>query len=264
LAVAIIMNKTLIHIDPTTLPPRVRPYIHGARTYDSSCSDMARTIYLEGDIRAFLKIAQAGKLAREVQMNRFMHSHGLAPAVLEFVSDEYHDYLLTEALEGEDGISDGHLQAPDRLAAVFGESLRLVHQLPVRECPIQGRTAELISESQANINRGYKDSAIITEDLSPAARQLDRLKALGRDEVVIHGDYCLPNILLRDFRLSGFVDLGTGGVGDRHYDLFWGIWTLAYNLKTDRYKDVFLDAYGRQELDPERLELSRLLAGFTQ
>jgi len=82
--------------------------------------------------------------------------------------------------------------------------------------------------------------------------------------VVLQGDYCLPNILLRDFRLEGFVDLGTGGVGDRHYDLFWGIWTLAYNLKTDRYKDVFLDAYGRQELDPERLELSRLLAGFTQ
>jgi kanamycin kinase len=54
------------------------------------------------------------------------------------------------------------------------------------------------------------------------------------------------------------------GVGDRHYDLFWGIWTLNYNLKTDKYKDIFLDAYGRSLIDFDRLELCRLLAGLTE
>jgi kanamycin kinase len=69
---------------------------------------------------------------------------------------------------------------------------------------------------------------------------------------------------MQDDKLTGFVDLGSGGVGDRHYDVFWGIWTLEYNLKTDIYKDAFLDAYGRQDFAPDRLELCRLLAGFTE
>jgi kanamycin kinase len=45
--------------------------------------------------------------------------------------------------------------------------------------------------------------------------------------------------------------------------LFWGIWTLKYNLKTEKYKDTFLDAYGRETLNLDKLEVCRLLAGLT-
>ena len=43
------------------------------------------------------------------------------------------------------------------------------------------------------------------------------------------------------------------GISDRHIDLVWGIWTLAYNLKTTRWSDRFLDAYGREVIEPEML-----------
>ena len=61
--------------------------------------------------------------------------------------------------------------------------------------------------------------------------------------------------MLDDWRFSGFIDLGNGGVGDRHIDLFWGIWSLGFNLKTDRYADRFLDAYGRDRVEPELLRI---------
>jgi kanamycin kinase len=44
-------------------------------------------------------------------------------------------------------------------------------------------------------------------------------------------------------------------VGDRHIDLFWGAQTFLFNLKTDRYRERFFDAYGRDKIDPERLRL---------
>ena len=69
-----------------------------------------------------------------------------------------------------------------------------------------------------------------------------------RCDVLLHGDYCLPNILLDDWRFSGFIDVGSGGIGDRHIDLFWGIWSLEFNLKTDKYRGRFLDAYGREDV----------------
>ena len=48
-------------------------------------------------------------------------------------------------------------------------------------------------------------------------------------------------------------------MGDRHIDLFWGMWSLWYNLKTDKYTDRFLDAYGRDRVETEKL---RIVAAF--
>ncbi len=71
--------------------------------------------------------------------------------------------------------------------------------------------------------------------------------------VLMHGDYCLPNIILNNWKLSGFIDLIKAGVGDRHIDVLWGIWTLKYNLGTAKYTDRFIDAYGRDMIDKEKL-----------
>ena len=46
---------------------------------------------------------------------------------------------------------------------------------------------------------------------------------------------------------------GVAQFSDRHIDLFWGIWSLNYNLHTPRYTDRFLDAYGRDGIDPDKL-----------
>ena len=52
-----------------------------------------------------------------------------------------------------------------------------------------------------------------------------------------------------------FIDVGQAGVGDRHIDLYWAIWSLQYNLGTDAYTDLFLDLYGRGKVDEELLRV---------
>ena len=71
--------------------------------------------------------------------------------------------------------------------------------------------------------------------------------------ILMHGDYCLPNIILNNWKLSGFIDLGRGGVGDRNIDVLWVIWTLKYNLGTAQFSDRFIDAYGRDMVDKDKL-----------
>ena len=70
---------------------------------------------------------------------------------------------------------------------------------------------------------------------------------------------CLPNVMFEGRRFSGLIDLGNGGVGDRHIDLFWGAWSLFFNLKTDAYRERFLDAYGRDVIDAY---MFRVIAAF--
>jgi kanamycin kinase len=61
--------------------------------------------------------------------------------------------------------------------------------------------------------------------------------------------------MLCDGRFSGFIDVGNGGLSDRHIDLFWGAWTLEFNLHTDRYRERFFDAYGRDKIESDMLRI---------
>ena len=83
-----------------------------------------------------------------------------------------------------------------------------------------------------------------------------------KNEVLLHGDYCLPNIMLDGWKFSGFIDLDSAGVGDRHIDLFWGEWSMGFNLMMHgkmsetlarKYGERFLDAYGRDKIEKEKL-----------
>jgi len=233
------VKRVKVTFDTGSVPPVIRQYIEHAAFYDSSCSEQARTLLAEGADRLFLKMGMRGRLEREYRMTQFLHRHSLAPRPIAYASDADRDYFLTEAAPGEDGTFGAYLEQPVKLAGIFGEALRMLHSLPTEECPYPGRTSEMIKEQGG----GRKIGAGLVRSLTE----------LAVDDVVIHGDYCLPNIILDNFAFQAFVDTGDGGVGDRHYDLYWGIWTLAYNLKTDRYGECFLDAYGRSDIDSERL-----------
>lgn len=242
------MKRTRISFDVETVPRSVRPYLQGATLYDSSCSENARTLLVSGEQPAFLKISTPGSLEREYQMTTFLHTHNVAPQAVAYESASDYDYLLTEAVSGEDGTAVPHLDNPVKLAGAFGEYLSMLHALPVEGCPYGNKTKEWLKEA------GQKgiDPGMINTDYSAI------------DNVIIHGDYCLPNIIMDRFAFKGFIDLGNGGVGDRHYDLYWGIWTLNYNLKTDKYKDIFLDAYGRKHINAEGLDYFTRLAALME
>ena len=93
-------------------------------------------------------------------------------------------------------------------------------------------------------------------------RYVDEKRHLLEENVLLHGDFCLPNIIFDEWKLSGYIDLGGGGIGDRHIDLFWGAWTLNFNLHTEKYRDIFFDAYGKDKVDEEKLLLISAAEAF--
>lgn len=245
------------------VPPELEELFARSTVEDRTFSQTAKTFQLtnrEGSV--FVKLASAKLLDRERRMSEFLHGHGLAPAVVAYGVAEEGAYLVTKALDGKDGIAAEYLAEPRRLAVVFGESLRRLHALSADGCPVRDRDDELRRLAETNLAAKDYDANYIPEPLEDAAARFHAERP-SDDQVVLHGDYCLPNILLDGFELAGFVDLGNGGVGGRHYDLYWGVWTLEYNLKSNSYKDWFLDAYGRDLLVPELLEYNRIVSGLT-
>lgn len=253
------MKRTPITLNETDLPPAFRPLLRDTRVYDSSCSPEARVIFLERDGGMYLKKAPRGTLLREAEMARYFHKKGLTGAVLEYLSlDE--DWLLTARVAGEDCTHADYLADPVRLCDLLAERLRALHDTDGADCPVQNRMNAYFATAEENFRRGAYELSYFTEDYGDATADeaiatVREGSAFFKNDTLLHGDYCLPNIMLDRWRFSGFIDLGNGGMGDRHVDLYWGAWTLRFNLGTDAYRERFFDAYGREKITPELLRV---------
>jgi len=258
---------TLTPIKPNfeTYPVELQAFLSGVKLYDSSCSPEARVIFIDKDSGYFLKSAPKGTLEREAAMTRYFHTKGLSANVLYTISD-IHDWLMTEKIKGEDCIAEKYLAQPERLCDTLAERLVLLHNTDFTDCPIGNHSALLLASAEQGKQKHRFDRNIANmygiKSPEEAWAIVESHGHLLESNTLLHGDYCLPNIILDNWLFSGFIDLDTAGAGDRHVDLFWATWTLFFNLKTDKYRDRFIDAYGRTQVDPDMLRVVAAIEVF--
>lgn len=251
------MKRKPVNFHPEDFPEALQSLISRFQLYDSSCSQEARVWMLDGKEQLFLKSADAGNLKTEAEMTRYFHSKGLGAAVLDYFTTD-RDWLLTSALRGEDCTFPKYREDPRRLCDTTALLLRQLHEQSPEGCPISDHTAEYLSRVRHGRQTGFCDLTLFPGGFSSPEEAWAIVEESGnclKNDTLLHGDYCLPNVLLDDWKFSGFIDVGRGGVGDRHTDIFWGVWTLFFNLKTNAFCNRFLDAYGRDRIEPEILRL---------
>ena len=249
------MKKTRIETDLSLFPAEYCALLEGVALYDSSCSPQAKVYFADRDGGIYLKKSPKGSLQAEAAMNRFFWEKGFGPEVLRYDSWQ-EDWLVTRQVPGEDCTHAAYLEDPKRLCDTTALLLRQLHETPIAGCPMENRTRNYLQKVRENYEAGCFDQSLFPDNwgyvsAEEAWKVLEENGKYLKADTLLHGDYCLPNIVLENWQLSGFIDLGSGGVGDRHVDLFWGSWTLFFNLKTDRYRERFLDAYGRDKVQQE-------------
>ena len=253
------MKRTLIEKIDFEAPDEIAKFIEGARLFDSSCSPEARVYFVDKDGGYYLKTCQKGTLKREAEMTSYFHKKGIGVEVISYLAEE-RDWLVTKRAVGEDCTYKRYLDEPERLSETTALLLRELHETDFSDCPVQNRMDEYFALVKENYITGNYDKSSFPDSFGyRSANEAWAVLEAGMgeldDRVLLHGDYCLPNIMLDDWKLSSFIDLGNGGVGDRHIDLFWGAWTLWFNLKTDKYRNRFFDAYGRDKVDVEKIKI---------
>ena len=253
------MKRTLITPEINFFPEEFQSLLNGSNVYDSSCSHEARVYYIEKDSGYYLKSSPKGTLETEAKMADYFHKKGLSSAMLTYLSTD-RDWMLTQRVAGEDCTFAQYREDPKRLSETVATLLRSLHETDHSGCPVPNRIATYLETADKNHKAGLFDTHIFTDEFTfPTATSaweyLQKNKHYLKTDTLLHGDYCLPNIMLDNWSFSGFIDVGNGGVGDRHIDLFWGAWTLWFNLKTNDYRDRFFDAYGRDKLEPDLLKL---------
>lgn len=250
----------------TSFPEKILSFISGAKLFDSSCSPLAQVFFIEKDDGYFLKRSEKGALEKEAKLTRYFSLKGLAAEVLEYVSLEK-DWLLTRKIKGEDCVAEKYLSQPKKLCDIFAQCLSLLHDTSYENCPVQNHTERYLARAKQNFFSGNYDKSHFPDswgykNAEEAFNVVETEGHLLQTNILLHGDYCLPNIILNNWAFSGFVDLDSGGVGDRHVDLFWALWTLKFNLKTDEFYERFIDVYGKEKVNEDMLRIVAALEVF--
>ncbi len=152
-----------------------------------------------------LKISKSKEiLYREKQMNDYLYNKIPSSKSICFIEANNKYYYLRTIINGKSLIDDKYINNPNLLIQLIVKAVNLLKSLDKYKCPIKSLDNE------------------------------------GSD--FIHGDLCLPNIYVNDNNeISGFIDLGNAGIGDRWYDYSWLIWSFQYNLKTNKYTKDLLE-----------------------
>lgn len=245
------MIKRETEISIADFPEQLHAFLQSGKIYDSSCSPDATTLYC--DAGYYIKIAPRGDLAMEAEMGERFWNLGLGVEVVQYLSTD-RDYLVTRGAVGED--LTHYLHDPEGLCRVLAFALRKLHTQSVQGIPVSKKLRQYAEVSYER----YEDYLLVKE-LGIGTK--DEAWAIFRDnqgklktDTLIHGDACLPNIICNNDGFSSFIDCGLAGAGDRHVDLFWAIWSLQFNLKTNAYMDYFLDQYGRENIDFDLLKVA--------
>jgi len=110
--------------------------------------------------------------------------------------------------------------------------------LDIADCPNLRDLDTELAEGKYRVENGLVD----VEDAEPTTfaeggfedpahllRWLEENRPV-QEPVFSHGDFCLPNVLLTDGKVSGFIDLGDAGVGDKWRDIALCYRSLKHNF----------------------------------
>jgi kanamycin kinase len=204
------------------MPAAVRAAVRGALgskevRQEFAWMSWAGTVWrLEGASRV-IYVKRAAHLKEERDRLAWLKGRWPVPEVLGLHRGFGDDWLITAAVAGTPLTDASTGWPPSRVARWLGEVLRELHRTDATGCPFG---------------------------------------EAGPTHVLVHGDYCLPNVLVEDGRLGGLVDMGRAGLGDPSIDLAAAAWSLQYNFGAGHARE-FLDAYGAPPMTDQAIERLR-------
>jgi aminoglycoside phosphotransferase len=195
----------------------VRAVGGGAIKEEFAWMSWAGTVWRLSGRTGSVYVKRAASLAGELDRLSWLEGRWPVPTVVGFFHESGDDWLVTQALEGVPMHNPSVAWPPQKAARELGSILRTLHATDTEGCPFGIRRA---------------------------------------GHVLTHGDYCLPNVLVQDGRLSGLVDVGGAGLASPEVDLAAGVWTLQYNYGKG-FARMFLDAYGWPPMSDAAIEKLR-------
>jgi len=250
---------------PGALQPLVTGYDFEPVTVGDSSARVFR-LRQNAESRLFLKCGPVNSgLKEEACRLKWLSGRVRVPSVIAFVAEEDQEFLLTEALIGRDGTEAGR-ENPEAVVVGLAQELQVWHAQPVAGCPFDQGLAVQIPLARTRTQDGLVDEHDFDEERRARSamellEQLERDRPETENQVLTHGDSCLPNVIFDGIACVGFIDCGRAGVADRYQDLALAARSISRNLG-GKWVQPFFEHYGLLKVNARKLAFYRLLDEF--
>jgi aminoglycoside phosphotransferase len=229
-------------------------------------------VYRVANSNAFLKIAGKNSnvnLQRERKVLEWLSDKVSVPKVLHFEETGENIFLLISEIKGIN-LADyiKNVKAKENLMCDLAKSLKQIHNISIKDCPFQRTLDVKLQNALENIKNGLVDETDFEdENIGKSAQALfdELIESRPKDEdlVFTHGDFCFPNIIVSNGKVSGFVDWEGGGIADRYQDIALLFRSFDFNVgDTEQFEDLFCSCYGIEKLDKDKIKFYITLDEF--
>ena len=172
-----------------------------------------------------------------VEVMRWLHGKLPVPEVLAYEKDEKYRYLLMSKIEGSVACNSYYMEHPKEMIPVLSDALKLLWSIDISDCPRKTDIDTVLSEAEYRVRNDLVDLSDTEPEtfgeggFKDAEELLSWLKENkpSYEPVLSHGDFCLPNVFIKDGKLSGLIDLGNTGTGDKWMDIALCYRSLKHN-----------------------------------
>ena len=186
-----------------------------------------------------LKIEEKSEaVERQVQMMQWLEGKIPVPKVIAYEVEDEKSYLLMSKVSGVMSCDVYYLENPQELLNVLTSGLKMLWEVDVMDCPVVRDEDVVLKDARERVEKDLVD----VEDAEPTTfgqggfespEQLLEWLENHRpsfEPVLSHGDFCLPNVFLKDGQINGFIDLGRTSVGDKWNDIALCYRSLKHNF----------------------------------
>lgn len=212
----------------------------GGRVYISDDS----VLKIEKDIRG---------VQATVDMMKWLEGKLPVPKVLFHEIYEGESFLLMSKVVGKMACDRYYMERPETLIPLLAEGIKRLWAVDISDCPRSRDIDEELREARYRVEHGLVDMDNTEPETFGEGGFKDPAELLewlennrpSYEPVLSHGDLCLPNIFFENGCVSGYIDLGDTGTGDKWRDI-----SLCYRSLKHNADGTFGSVY---DIDPNKL-----------
>ncbi|MCL1862591.1 MAG: aminoglycoside 3'-phosphotransferase [Defluviitaleaceae bacterium] len=245
------------------LPNEIKKHVSGMKVDQNEVGYSSANVYrfYDENNSYFLKINDANdEFKREVDLLDWLEGKLPVPKIICRHEEKNKAYLLMAEIQGHmccvvsdddsDTIREPHGETIKRLA----EGLLKLQAVDITHCPFDSTLNHKLKQSLYNIENNLVD-VDGWEDFNKFKSPMELYDWLvankpQEDLCFTHGDYCLPNIFINDTCVTGFIDMGHGGVADKYQDIALCVRSIAHNaenleqVEIDKFNELLFSHLG--------------------